>query len=299
MLLAESWTLFIIGWLPFYSWLRLIFLLYLVLPQTQGAKVLYLDYLEPFIVHHESRIDDFITEAHQWLQQMGLGHINTVIDIIREKVLGQKSPQQPAPAQGYASYAQDLLSRFAMPQARTGAQGDPAAGLYGMVSGFAGANMAGRSRDPASEAAMIPDSLVKDVKGTSSSDKSKAIAAQRERLTGILKGLEAEQQNIDLAYGTGPGLNVSGLKAKSRSEQSFEKVDYDEAADDGHSSSPKQAGSRSSSGAWIPSGVTGLFSGSSSSGGQSGNKQSKGWSSARDITEAMAEGMSSGFDRNR
>lgn len=156
--------------------------------------------------------------------------------------------------------------------------------------------MSGRSRDPGSEAAMIPDSLVKDVKGASSSDKSNAIAAQRERLTGILKGLEAEQQNIDLAYGPGPGLNVSGLKAKSRSEQSFEKVDYDEAADDGHPPS-KQAGSRSSSGAWIPSGVTGLFGGGG--GVQGGSKQSKGWNSARDITEAMAEGLSSGVDRNR
>lgn len=219
--------------------------------------------------------------------------MNTLIDIIREKVLGQKAPEQPIPAQGYASYAQDLLSRFAMPQARTGAPTDAAAGFYGMVSGFAGAS--GRSRDMTSEAATIPDSLVKDIGGSTSADKSRAIAAQRERLTGILKGLEAEQQNIDLAYGPGPGLSGSGLKAKSRSEQSFEKVDHDEAAGAHHSSSPKQDAGRQSSGSWVPQGVTGWFGGNEPSGG----RKSKGWSAARDITEAMAEGMSSGVDRDR
>ncbi|RMZ86924.1 hypothetical protein DV736_g5851, partial [Chaetothyriales sp. CBS 134916] len=257
-LLAESWTYFIVGWIPFYSWIRLVFLLYLVLPQTQGAKVLYLDYLEPYIVHHEAQIDQFISEAHARLQHLGLGYVSTLAD-----------------------YAQDLLSRFAMPQAQTGAPA--ASGIYGAVSGFAGAaiggSAGGRSRDVTQEAAGIPNSLVQDISrdGGSSQDKSARITAERERLHGILKALENEQQSIDLAYGSG------SLKSKSKSEQSFERID-------GHGPVDTNAQTRSSSNQGNRSGNGGQASENTTA--------SKGWSAARDITEAMtSHGSSTGVDR--
>ena len=227
---------------------------------------------------------------------MGLGYVNTLIEFLREKILGQKSPQEPRSAQGYSTYAQDLLSRFSMPQARDAAAGD-AGGLYGMVSGFAGAAMTGRGRDATTEAVKVPDSLVRDLRGSGGAEKTTAISAQRERLTAILKALETEQQNIDLAYGSRPGLNVAGMKSKSRSEQSFEKVDYDEAADAGRPSlSSKNSNRRSTSGNWMPSGVAGWFGGAES---HADGKNSKGWSAAKDITDAMADARSSGVDRNR
>ncbi|KAL2430243.1 hypothetical protein ABEF95_004344, partial [Exophiala dermatitidis] len=347
-LLFESWTLFIIGWVPFYSWIRLIFLLYLVLPQTQGAKVLYLDYLEPYIVHHETRIDRFIGEAHERLQQMGLGYLNIVIEFLREKVLGQKSPQQQQQQQtpgstSYAGYAQDLLSRFAMPGARTNAPTQPgttSAGVYSMVSNLAGAAFAARSAPSEEPATSIPPSLFQDIPATgSSAEKSNYISAQRERLLNLLKALDKEQQNIDLAYGGGGApqthsrslssgsASASGLKNKSMSEQSFENVDYDEARHptiSGSSSSstsspaaspPKATeGRRKTSGGWIPTGVTGWFGGSGSgnrAGGAEGDvhkdkdgddlshRVSKGWAAARDITEELARGTSSGVDAGR
>ncbi|KAL2417852.1 hypothetical protein ABEF95_001113 [Exophiala dermatitidis] len=346
-LLFESWTLFIIGWVPFYSWIRLIFLLYLVLPQTQGAKVLYLDYLEPYIVHHETRIDRFIGEAHERLQQMGLGYLNIVIEFLRDKVLGQKSPQQQQQQQqqttgstsyaGYAGYAQDLLSRFAMPGARTNAPTQPgttSAGVYSMVSNLAGAAFAARSAPSEEPATSIPPSLFQDLPaGGGSAEKSNYISAQRERLLTLLKALDKEQQNIDLAYGGGGGgapqthsrslssgsASASGLKNKSMSEQSFENVDYDDARHptiSGSSSSstsspaaspPKAAeGRRTTSGGWIPTGVAGWFGGSGSGdvhkekdGDDLSQRVSKGWAAARDITEELARGTSSGVDTGR
>ncbi|KIX02234.1 uncharacterized protein Z518_08173 [Rhinocladiella mackenziei CBS 650.93] len=325
-LLLESWTLFVIGWIPFYSWFRLIFLLYLVLPQTQGAKILYLDYLEPYIVGHEIRIDQFIGDAHERLQQMGLGYLNVAIEFVRDKVLGQTSPQPPpSQASGYASYAQDLLSRFAMPGARTTAPTQPgttSAGVYGMVTHLAGAAFAGSTsrsaatESGATEAASIPGSLVPDVPGCSSAEKSGFISAQRERLSGLLKALDTEQQNLDLAYGSGPGQRPSssglgGLKTKSRSEQSFENVDYDDATHTPGSSSygstpPKLVieGRRTTSGSWIPAGVSGWFGGGG--GGEDrierdrddlGSKVPPRWSAARDITEEIAR--STGVDTGR
>ncbi|EXJ92193.1 hypothetical protein A1O3_00743 [Capronia epimyces CBS 606.96] len=323
-LLFESWTLFIIGWLPFYSWIRLIFLLYLVLPQTQGAKILYLDYLEPYIVHHETRIDQFIGEAHERLQQLGLGYVNVVIEFLREKVLGQKSPQsQEAQQVGYASYAQDLLSRFTMPGARTNTPTQPgttSAGVYSIVSHLASSTFAAStSRSAASEAATVPPSLFHDIPGSSSAEKSRYISSQRERLASLLKALDKEQQTIDLAYGSAAGQQSSsagsgGLKAKSKSEQSFENVDYEDAAHTTSSSSassspPKSAaeGRRTTSGNWIPTGVAGWFGGNGSGGEDRTEKAkddlaqrvSQGWSAARDITEEVTRGTSSGVDTGR
>ncbi|EXJ93895.1 hypothetical protein A1O1_02288 [Capronia coronata CBS 617.96] len=327
-LLFESWTLFIIGWFPFYSWIRLLFLLYLILPQTQGAKVLYLDYLEPYIVHHESRIDQFIGEVHERLQQMGLGYLNIVIEFIRDKILGQKSPQ-PHEAQGlnYASYAQDLLSRFSMPGARTNTPTQPgitSAGVYSLVSNLAGAAFSGSpSRSQTAEAASVPPSLFQQGPGDSTAERSRNISAERERLSSLLRALDKEQQNIDFAYGAAPGRQASGsgstgLKAKSKSEQSFENVDYDDAAHTSSSSSsgssppqPAAEGRRTTSGGWIPSGVAGWFGGSGSSGDDGGEDRrekdkeelsqrvSKGWSAARDITEEVSRGMSSGVDTGK
>lgn len=307
-LLFESWTLFIIGWIPFYSWFRLFFLLYLVLPQTQGAKIIYLNYLEPYIVDHETRIDNFITDTHDYLQSLGMGYFNTIIEYLRDKVLGQESPQQPLAAQGYASYAQDLLSRFAMPAARGPGAAGGAGGIYNMVSGFAGAMAANRPRDATSDAASIPDSLLQDhVRGASTADQSKAISTQRERLTAILKALESEQQIIDLAYGSSGKLSAAGMKTKSKSEQSFETVDYSEASGTEEQQRPKKSDRRSTSGGWVPAGVSAWLGGGDSGGGEvhqkksspSPSSSSKGWSAAKDITEAMSEGRSSGYDRGR
>ncbi|KEF58771.1 uncharacterized protein A1O9_03614 [Exophiala aquamarina CBS 119918] len=334
-LLAESWTFFILGWVPFYSWFRLMFMLYLVLPQTQGAKILYLDYLEPYIVGHETRIDEFIGQAHARLQQLGLGYINTIVEYLREKVLGQKSPQPLQPQNAnYASYAQDLLSRFTMPGARTTAPTQPgitSAGVYGMVSNLAGAafsssqtTLTSSSRSAAAEASQIPASLARDIPGGSSAEKTSYIQSQRDRLTSLLRALDTEQQTLDLAYGAAPGhrslpSSGGGLTTKSRSEQSFENVDYDDATHTpGTSSSygstpprPVTDARRTTSGNWIPSGVSGWFAGGDGPGAgpantaerdddrSDRNRNSKGWQMARDITEDIARGMSSGVDPRR
>jgi hypothetical protein len=362
-LLAESWTLFIIGWIPFYSWFRLTFLLYLVLPQTQGAKILYLDYLEPYIVHHEQQIDQFIGETHDKLQKMGMGYLNVAIEWARDRILGQKSPQQ-APqfrstaGAGYASYATNLLSQFAMPGARANAPTQPgtsSASMYNTLSSITGAAFSTSvvtytsTRSASQEAAgiNIPPSLFSfdSIPGSSTAEKSTFISSQRDRLLNLVKQLDKEQQNLDLAYGSDPrgsrpdhsrtpsgnhsastrpsssgsGLAIGGgLKTKSRSEQSFENVEYDEADFEERVPGPHQSPSphtgpqdpRRTSSGWIPSGVSGWFGSSPPRGSGSGEDRSererkrdsgdtltsRGWSAARDITEEMARGLSSGYD---
>ncbi|KAG6333468.1 hypothetical protein ID866_5617 [Astraeus odoratus] len=47
----------LVSWIPMYYFLKTLFLLYLVLPQTQGSSYLYINFLQPFFRSHESEID--------------------------------------------------------------------------------------------------------------------------------------------------------------------------------------------------------------------------------------------------
>ena len=134
------------------------------------------------------------------------------------------------------------------------------------------------------------------------------------------------------------------MKSKSRSEQSFERVEYDDAPNQaGYGSQEFSAntspdasraardaageGQRTTSGSWVPAGVSGWFSGGSPGVEGPGDARrerntgdddpthggkrvsSKGWTSARDVTEAIvgsaqdyydgSGAKSSGFDRGR
>ncbi|KAI0322703.1 TB2/DP1, HVA22 family-domain-containing protein, partial [Amylostereum chailletii] len=57
---AAEWAL---SWVPFYWEVKTIFLLFLSLPQTQGASFIYTTYLEPYYRQHENSIDSGIQSA--------------------------------------------------------------------------------------------------------------------------------------------------------------------------------------------------------------------------------------------
>jgi hypothetical protein len=307
---VESWTVFIVGWFPFYSWIRLIFLSYLVLPQTQGAKLLYYTYIEPFIVQHEQDIDLFIGQTHERLSAAGLGYLNQLIDLLCEHVLGRapasSSSHSAAMPPSTASYAQSLFSRFAIPSA-PGTIVAPASDFYGMLSGAVAAVSAAssslpsaanpRTRDMQADSLSASGSLYpKTMAHSSTAEKLDFITAQREKLAVLMKALDREQQSLDLAYGdTSEGLG----QKKNKSTHSFETVEYDEAengsgASHGHHHRA-QAGSRTSSGNWIPSG---WWPSAASAVDKSGPGGSTGWKAAQEITEAV-QGTSSGIDTRR
>ena len=335
-LLFESWTLFIVGWVPFYSWFRLFFLLYLVLPQTQGAKVIYLTYVEPFIMQHENDIDVFIGETHKKLEEMGLGYLNLAIDWMRDTVLGQKAPTSQADSANVsvAGYASNLLNRFTMPYA---GNANAATNVYGMLSGVAGVALGGVSNLSAGRARDISASIAQ---GSSPEERSHHLAAEREKLTTLLRSLDKEQQSLDMAYGensnnqhrsgdrsrsrpssSGSNLGHSGLKSKSRSELSFDRVEYDDLHESQHNIAdltpqpqPPTHQRTTSSSSWLPS-MGGWLGGSPgappagtstltahenprSTSGSSRKSVSKNWSAAMDITDAI-QGSSSGVDLDR
>ncbi|KAI1411449.1 TB2/DP1, HVA22 family-domain-containing protein [Hypoxylon sp. FL1857] len=271
-LLVESWTEFILVWVPFYSYMRLFFLLYLVLPQTQGARVLYETYLHPYLEENETAIEDFIASAHDRLKAAGMAYLKRAIEMLRTQVLGmppreeeREETRATATPQGYT---QALLARFSVPAARWAANNAGTAGsdFYNMLAGAVGAaagGFGGPAKDQASSTAtLIPENI------GGAEEKMSFITAQKERLAFMMGALDkearqlekseeerkaAEQARKDLRPGSmsldgqeGPSRPPSGHSvwsglSKSRSEVDFEKIDAESGAEEDDSNLRRRA----------------------------------------------------------
>ncbi|KAB8230326.1 hypothetical protein ETB97_006718 [Aspergillus alliaceus] len=235
ILMAESWTVWILGWIPFYSWIRLFFFSYLVLPQTQGAQILYQTYVDPFLAQHERAIEEFIGRSHERAKALGLQYFYQALDWIRENVFhlpAQQAAAAPPPATGPAAYAQSLLSRFNIPTAAGGNASAPSQGTDWLSAiGSAVSSMASTGKTPEARAEELSASgsfLPREVASMSRDDKAKYLANQRDMLEVMRNALAKEEQNLhgrddDLAYG-------SSLR-KNRSDNSFDHIQPEDIRD--------------------------------------------------------------------
>ncbi|EKM57323.1 uncharacterized protein PHACADRAFT_255023 [Phanerochaete carnosa HHB-10118-sp] len=76
---VAEWLIF---WIPFYFTLKTLFLLWLALPQTAGASILYSTRIQPFFAAHEKEIDSALTQlknyVYNYLQRLlrnAWGHV--------------------------------------------------------------------------------------------------------------------------------------------------------------------------------------------------------------------------------
>lgn len=220
---------------PFYSWIRLFFLCYLVLPQTQGARVLYLQYVDPFLVQHEREIEEFIANSHEKAKALGLQYFYQLIDLIREKVLGlppQTGAASPPPPSGAGAYAQSLLSRFNMPSAAAGGTGTtPAAPSNDWFSTISSAVSAMTSSDQSQEARAKElftsgNLLPREMASMSREDKAKYLSNQRDMLEVLRAALAHEENNLN----SGDDDGGSSLR-KNRSDNSFDHINPEDIRD--------------------------------------------------------------------
>ncbi|KAB5566279.1 TB2/DP1, HVA22 family-domain-containing protein [Coniochaeta sp. 2T2.1] len=243
-LLVESWTDWFLVWIPFYAYLRLLFLLYLVLPQTQGARIIYQTHIQPWLHENEQQIEDFIASAHHRLKQAGINYLKRAIELLRTNVLGlPPSPPSAASAadvgqagQGQAgqgqSYTQTLLARFSLPAARWGGKdalgGTGASDFYNLLASAVGAATGASSSSATQpESGLVPD----NIQGASA--KMSFISAQRERLALLMTALDKEASQLQNEAAadksrdsSGVGLDGTGAPlTKSRSEADFEKLE--------------------------------------------------------------------------
>ncbi|KAF9330568.1 receptor accessory protein 4 [Podila minutissima] len=85
-----------IFWLPFYYEIKLLFVLWMILPQTQGSIYLYQAFVDPYLNQHEHEIDQTLKNIQKQAKAMGMQYIkqgiqllqNLILDIYR-KSLGQ------------------------------------------------------------------------------------------------------------------------------------------------------------------------------------------------------------------
>lgn len=183
---------------------------YLVLPQTQGARLLYQEYVDPFLAHHEREIEELIGRSHERAKALGLQYFYQAIDFIREKLLGLPPQQQQAPPSptGPAAYAQSLLSRFNIP---TAAAPSSSSDWYSALSSALGSvTSSGKSREAREEELSASGTLLqRQLQSMTGTEKAQYISTQREVLDFLRSTLAREEQAMgrddpetdDLAYG--------------------------------------------------------------------------------------------------
>ncbi|EGS19972.1 uncharacterized protein CTHT_0044680 [Thermochaetoides thermophila DSM 1495] len=245
-LLIESWLGWFLFFVPFYSYARLLFMLYLVLPQTQGARTIYEEYVHPRLEENEAAIEEFIASAHERLKAAGMEYLKRAIEAVRVNVLGlpPSPPEQPQPAQQTPQgYTASLLARFSLPSPRwmsgTGAQPQTgtwtgtAAGndfyslLSSAVSSLASPLVSGSaSHETSTTPGATPSGLMPEtVRSASAAARMTFIQAQRERLRLVLSALEREEQAAQQQLQNEESGDTLSPGKRSRSVGDFEKVD--------------------------------------------------------------------------
>lgn len=235
-LLFESWTEWLLVWIPLYPYLRLLFLLYLVLPQTQGACIIYTTYVHPYLEENEAQIEELIATTHDNMKSAGMAYLKRAIELLRTQVLGMppdpdaqrpdSSSSSSVPAsQRPRGYTQSLLDRFQLPQARwpgnAGATGqdfykflssavnaaaaavaDRATGVDAAGAGSASAAAASSLSSTGPAVGAFPGGDL-SASGTlippnirDDADKMSFLAAQRERLSMVLGALDREAAQL-------------------------------------------------------------------------------------------------------
>lgn len=231
--------------IPLYSYIRLLFLLYLVLPQTQGARIIYTTYIHPYLEENESQIEELIATTHDKMKAAGMAYLKRAIEVLRTQVLGL--PPSPAAQQAESnvpasqrprSYTQALLDRFQLPQAQWSGSAGSTTGqdFYNFLSNAVnaataavvtsdssaadntGRTAASASRGPgvgafptgdlSASGTLVPPSI------QGNADKMSFLAAQRERLNYVLSALDREAAQLKSgAAATGEHeANLEGLQ---------------------------------------------------------------------------------------
>lgn len=79
---AEIFTDKLLYWCPLYYHLKFAFLVWLQLPSVEGARVLYMNHLRPFLRRHQSRLDQVVNYFYGEMMKFASNH-ETEIHVAR------------------------------------------------------------------------------------------------------------------------------------------------------------------------------------------------------------------------
>ncbi|KAI9828176.1 MAG: hypothetical protein M1826_006104 [Phylliscum demangeonii] len=318
VLLVESWFEWVLVWIPFYTWFRALFFIYLVLPQTQGASLLYQRYIHPFLVQHETRIDRFLVRAEERARAAGLDWIHAALAWVKKAAMmgygggggGQRRPasggRRPSPGAGAGagSFIRSLLAPAPTHHATVGARA--AAGVNVNRAPGAGGATGFES------AASVVDRLWQDLPGRGTTARSSTspgaadtdpdpdsssmisyLTTQRDRINGLLGayGGGGRGGEMKAVTGGGPATGVAppepgpSSMRKIVSELDFERVERGAGEDDdgyGAEHGRMQEGAGAGAGAGVGAGGAAWLPWNWSGGGGAGRATAAGSSKKAD-----------------
>lgn len=194
-------------------------MLWLVLPQFQGATRLYVEHIHPTLEAHEKEIEDFITRTHDQAKAAGVQYIRKLLHMAREQIFGPQeivaasTPQQPL-SQDAASFVTNLFSRWNVPPISPYAP-QMATDFYHFLSSALQQQAPEKSRDGMPNAAtLIPAGI------EGKADKTKFIELQRERLRMVMAALEQEMDTIR-SSGDAGGTSVAAVLDNAADQGAF------------------------------------------------------------------------------
>jgi receptor expression-enhancing protein 1/2/3/4 len=296
--LAEATVLSPLTYLvPFYAWLRLFFHIYLLLPAPQGATYLWTEFINPVLFDHEDDIERYIATAAEEVRAKGGRLAGSIIDWVRVHIMGREhaSYVPNTTPQGYASYAQNLWSRWnsapatapRAPAARAGGTDLFSAVMSVLQAATVSASSSSSSLPSRSMPGAIPESVIipPELASATPADRLRYIRQAQQGLSALMQAFAREEAR-DIAESQHLEAHGSETLSKSKSEAEFDTIEHDEADGEERRMAPKRTGSMTGAGGWMP------WSWGAKPDAVAAEKKDEG----EDIPNAKSEGKSSGID---
>ena len=201
--------------IPLYSTMKAIFLLYLALPQTQGATYVYTVHLRPFFANHEQQIDQAIAEVRARLYRF----VQEKARAVWQAVLGALAPP------GTASPAAQQGANTGGPTQPPPTFSNPAAGPAQLISSlwtsYGPSIIAGGTallRQTA--AATLPDAGIPATAAQSQSINASTFGRRPSRSIDPARGHEGESSSLSMPQSIPPANNPARQSSSSRASSS-------------------------------------------------------------------------------
>ncbi|KAG2442675.1 hypothetical protein HXX76_002758 [Chlamydomonas incerta] len=89
----ESVGAIVLQWIPLYYEIKLLFVLWMIAPQTQGARKIYEDHIMPLLKKYGDKIDPIFARAESALESQYVNHLAKYVDKHGPAILEQAAAQ--------------------------------------------------------------------------------------------------------------------------------------------------------------------------------------------------------------
>ncbi|KAF9920656.1 receptor accessory protein 4 [Linnemannia zychae] len=200
-----------IFWFPFYYEIKMLFILWMILPQTQGSIYIYQAIVDPYLSNHEKDIDLALKDMQKKAMAMGMQYLKQAIQVIQNLVLDIYK-KSLAPTAGVSSLSADSTK-------------EP--GLHPSNQGYFSWAYSVMSPKLAAMATMASDTVARKIPARPLPQPPVNLYSQRSQSTGSNSSQDSSisSANADNILGI---IGVTAAAASSASTLSSEKTELDQ-----------------------------------------------------------------------